>query len=59
MYTPNEILQYQQDCWKTYKEKLGVFSCPHPGILMREDENGKWKGYLKKIIEEIKRVFET
>lgn len=32
------------------------FACPHPGILMREDENGKWKGYLKKIIEEVKTL---
>lgn len=30
------------------------FACPHPGILMREDENGKWKGCLRKIIEEVK-----
>ena len=35
------------------------FACPHPGILMREDENGKWKGYLKKIIEEVKRILEA
>ena len=32
------------------------FACPHPGILMREDENGKWKGYLRKIIEELKEL---
>lgn len=32
------------------------FACPHPGILMREDENGKWKECLKKIVEEIKKT---
>ncbi len=31
------------------------FACPHPGILMREDdEKGKWKQVLKIIIEKIK-----
>lgn len=32
------------------------FSCPHPGKLMREDENGKWRGYLKRIIKEVKEL---
>ncbi len=36
--------------------KYSYFACPHPGILMREDENGKWKGYLKRIIEEVKEL---
>lgn len=36
--------------------KYNYFACPHPGILMREDADGKWKGCLKKIIEEVKEL---
>lgn len=37
------------------ENKYNYFACPHPGILMREDdETGKWKQVLKIIIEKIK-----
>lgn len=37
------------------ENKYNYFACPHPGILMREDdEKGKWKQVLKIIIEKIK-----
>lgn len=37
------------------ENKYNYFACPHPGILMREDdETGKWKQVLKMIIEKIK-----
>lgn len=42
--------------YKLNGNKYSYFACPHPGILMREDENGKWKGFLKKIIEEVKKL---
>jgi len=29
---------------------------PPPGYFNAEDENGKWKGYLKKIIENVKEL---
>jgi len=37
------------------ENNYNYFACPHPGILMREDnEKGKWKQVLKIIIEKIK-----
>jgi uracil-DNA glycosylase len=42
--------------YKLNGNTYSYFACPHPGILMREDENGKWKGCLRKIIEEVKTL---
>lgn len=42
--------------YKLKGNTYSYFACPHPGILMREDENGKWKACLRKIIEEVKRL---
>jgi hypothetical protein len=42
--------------YKLNGNTYSYFACLHPGILMREDENGKWKVCLRKIIEIIKTL---